>query len=407
MVGGFFISAASLWAPFCSVAVTGSGGRLKQDSATTKSKTHRTPVSPNLPAAHCSATKTAPCLWENTYSRSSIVRTEASRRKPPTFTPAHPLAIIPTLSLTVVSFSMPQPDRPMLLNAVPENIRSRLADYAQLLRINRPIGTLLLLWPTYWALWLAGDGSPSIGNVIVFTLGVFFMRAAGCAINDFADRDWDKHVKCTKDRPLTTGRVKAWEAVALFGGLCILSFLMVVFFTNTFTLYLSFGGALLAFIYPFSKRFTHLPQLFLGAAFSWAIPMAWAAEAGELSQVTWLLFTANVLWTVAYDTFYAMVDRDDDVKVGIKSTAILFGDADRAIIGVLQAMVVLILMIVGSRYELGTFYHLGLVAMACLFIYQQYLAKDRERDGCFKAFLNNNWAGFAVFAGLVIDLLIT
>lgn len=295
----------------------------------------------------------------------------------------------------------------MLPVALPDHIRSRLTDYAQLLRIDRPIGTLLLLWPTYWALWLAGDGSPAIGNIIVFTLGVFFMRAAGCAINDFADRDWDKHVERTKDRPLTTGRVKAWEAVALFGGLCIVSFLMVVLFTNTLTLYLSFGGAVLAFIYPFTKRYTHLPQLFLGAAFSWAIPMAWAAEAGELSQITWLLFTANVLWTVAYDTLYAMVDRDDDVKVGIKSTAILFGDADRAIIGALQAMVVLILIIIGQRCGLGAFYYLGLIAMACLFIYQQYLAKDRERAGCFKAFLNNNWAGFAVFTGLVIDLIVS
>ncbi|WP_144820649.1 4-hydroxybenzoate octaprenyltransferase [Marinobacter piscensis] len=294
----------------------------------------------------------------------------------------------------------------MLPDAVPEHIRTRLTDYAQLLRINRPIGTLLLLWPTYWALWLAGDGSPGIGNIIVFTLGVFFMRAAGCAINDFADREWDRHVKRTKDRPLTTGRVQAWEAVALFVGLCVISFLMVVLFTNTLTLYLSFGGALLAFIYPFSKRFTHLPQLFLGAAFSWAIPMAWAAEAGELSQITWLLFTANVLWTIAYDTLYAMVDRDDDLKIGIKSTAILFGDADRAIIGILQAMVVLILFIVGLRSELGAFYYLGLVIMAGLFVYHQYLARERDRDGCFKAFLNNNWAGFVVFAGLVIDLII-
>ncbi|NWN90109.1 4-hydroxybenzoate octaprenyltransferase [Marinobacter adhaerens] len=295
----------------------------------------------------------------------------------------------------------------MLPDAVPEHIRTRLTDYAQLLRINRPIGTLLLLWPTYWALWLAGDGSPGIGNIIVFTLGVFFMRAAGCAINDFADRDWDRHVKRTKDRPLTTGRVQAWEAVALFAGLCVISFLMVVLFTNTLTLYLSFGGALLAFIYPFSKRFTHLPQLFLGAAFSWAIPMAWAAEAGELSQITWLLFTANVLWTIAYDTLYAMVDRDDDLKIGIKSTAILFGDADRAIIGILQAMVVLILFIVGLRSELGAFYYLGLAIMAGLFVYHQYLARERDRDGCFKAFLNNNWAGFAVFTGLIIDLLLT
>lgn len=294
----------------------------------------------------------------------------------------------------------------MLLNAMPEHIQSRLTDYARLLRVDRPIGSLLLLWPTYWALWLAGDGSPSIANILIFTLGVFFMRAAGCAINDFADRDWDKHVKRTMDRPLTAGRIQAWEAVALFAGLCLVSFLMVVLFTNTLTLYLSFAGALLAFIYPFMKRYTHLPQLFLGAAFSWAIPMAWAAEANELSQVTWLLFTANVLWTVAYDTLYAMVDRDDDLKVGIKSTAILFGDADKAIIGILQALVLLILIIVGVRSELGTFFYLGVAGMASLFVYHQYLARDRERAGCFKAFLNNNWAGFSVFAGLFIDLII-
>ena len=294
----------------------------------------------------------------------------------------------------------------MLQNALPDHIQARLTDYARLLRIDRPIGSLLLLWPTYWALWLAGDGSPSIANIIIFTLGVFFMRAAGCAINDFADRDWDRHVKRTQDRPLTTGRIQSWEAIALFLGLCMVSFLMVVLFTNRLTLYLSFGGALLAFIYPFMKRYTHLPQLFLGAAFSWAIPMAWAAQANELSQLTWLLFIANVLWTVAYDTLYAMVDRDDDLKVGIKSTAILFGEADRAIIGMLQALVVLILVIVGGQAKLGVFWYLGVAVMAGLFAYHQYLARDRARDGCFKAFLNNNWAGFAVFAGLVVDQLL-
>ncbi|RCW73333.1 4-hydroxybenzoate polyprenyltransferase [Marinobacter nauticus] len=292
----------------------------------------------------------------------------------------------------------------MLQIALPTHVHARLADYARLLRIDRPIGTLLLLWPTYWALWLAAEGAPSFANLVIFTLGVFFMRAAGCAINDFADRDWDRHVKRTKDRPLTAGRVRAWEALALFAGLCLVSFLMVVLFTNTLTLYLSFGGALLAFIYPFMKRYTHLPQLFLGAAFSWAIPMAWAAEANQLSQLTWLLFTANVLWTVAYDTLYAMVDRDDDLKVGIKSTAILFGDADRAIIALLQTMVVVILVMVGQRAELGSFYYLGVVAMATLFVYHQYLARERNREGCFKAFLNNNWAGFAVFLGLALDL---
>ncbi|MBE01940.1 4-hydroxybenzoate octaprenyltransferase [Marinobacter lutaoensis] len=293
----------------------------------------------------------------------------------------------------------------MTPNALPEPLRNRLTDYARLLRLDRPIGSLLLLWPTYWALWLAADGHPDLINLVVFTLGVFFMRAAGCAINDFADREWDRYVERTKDRPLTAGRIQSWEAVALFAGLSLISFLMVVLLTNALTLYLSFGGVLLAFIYPFMKRYTHLPQLFLGAAFSWAIPMAWAAQANELSPLTWLLFTANVLWTVAYDTFYAMVDRDDDLKVGIKSTAILFGDADRTIIGLLQAMVVLILVLVGSQAERGTFYYLGVVAMATLFVYQHYLARERSRQGCFQAFLNNNWAGFAVFAGLLLDQL--
>jgi 4-hydroxybenzoate polyprenyltransferase len=292
-----------------------------------------------------------------------------------------------------------------MLNNNPQ-LKARLTDYALLLRLNRPIGTLLLLWPTYWALWLAAGGMPQISNLIVFTLGVFLMRAAGCAINDFADRKVDRHVKRTKDRPLTSGRIQPWEAVALFAGICVLAFLMVVFFTNTLTLYLSFGGVVLAFIYPFMKRHTHLPQLFLGAAFSWAIPMAWAAESGEITRLAWLLFTANVLWTVAYDTFYAMVDRDDDLKIGVKSTAILFGDGDRAIIGVLQAMVVLILLLVGRQADLGSVYYLGVIAMACLFVFQQHLARFRERDGCFRAFLNNNWAGFAVFLGLLIDRVI-
>ncbi|MFN2361676.1 MAG: 4-hydroxybenzoate octaprenyltransferase [Marinobacter sp.] len=294
----------------------------------------------------------------------------------------------------------------MLSNAVPDHIQARLADYARLLRLDRPIGSLLLLWPTYWALWLAAEGFPGIGNFIVFTLGVFLMRAAGCAINDFADRKVDRHVKRTQNRPLTTGRVEAWEAVALFAGICLIAFLMVVVFTNTLTLYLSFGGVILAFIYPFMKRYTHLPQLFLGAAFSWAIPMAWAAEAGDVTRMAWLLFTANVLWTVAYDTLYAMVDRDDDIRIGIKSTAILFGEADRAVIAILQALVVLILVLVGHQAELGVFYYLGLVAMACLFVFQQHLARYRDRDGCFKAFLNNNWAGFAAFTGLLLDLII-
>lgn len=293
----------------------------------------------------------------------------------------------------------------MTSELLPRDLRLRLTDYAHLLRLHRPIGSLLLLWPTYWALWLAAGGVPELVNLVIFTLGVFLMRAAGCAINDFADRKVDGHVKRTKDRPLASGRVAPVEAVLLFLILALVAFLLVVLFTNTLTLYLSFGGLVLAFIYPFMKRYTHLPQLFLGAAFSWAIPMAWAAEAGEVSRLAWLLFTANLLWTVAYDTLYAMVDRDDDIKIGIKSTAVLFGDADRAIIGMLQGLVVLILILVGNQAELGVFYYLGLVGMAALFVYQQHLARYRERAACFKAFLNNNWAGFAVFAGLFIDTL--
>ncbi|MDC0662236.1 4-hydroxybenzoate octaprenyltransferase [Marinobacter sp. SS21] len=292
-----------------------------------------------------------------------------------------------------------------LAHAAPA-LQSRLTDYARLLRLDRPIGSLLLLWPTYWALWLAADGMPSLANLLIFTLGVFLMRAAGCAINDFADRNLDGHVKRTKDRPLASGRIKPVEAVALFAGLALLAFGMVVLFTNTLTLYLSFAGVLLAFIYPFMKRYTHLPQLFLGAAFSWAIPMAWAAEAGELPQLAWLLFTANVLWTVAYDTLYAMVDRDDDLKIGIKSTAILFGESDRAIIAMLQALVVLVLVMVGLQADLGGWYYLGVLGMAALFVFQQHLARDRSRTGCFDAFLNNNWAGFAVFLGMFLDRLL-
>lgn len=284
------------------------------------------------------------------------------------------------------------------------NIKTRLIEYIQLVRLDRPIGIYLVLWPTLWGIWIAAEGRPTPLVMLVFLLGTVLMRSAGCAINDFADRKVDGRVKRTKERPLAAGRIKAGEAVALFLTLALVAFLMVVLFTNTLTLYLSFGGLVLAFIYPFMKRFTHLPQLFLGAAYSWAIPMAWAAQADELSRLAWLLYTANFLWTVAFDTFYAMVDRDDDLKIGVKSTAILFGDADRAIIAILQTLVILILVMVGVQAKLGAFFYLGLVAMACLFVYQQHLTRERDRDSCFKAFLNNNWAGCVVFIGLALDL---
>jgi len=294
----------------------------------------------------------------------------------------------------------------MRSNFLPLSMQERLIDYARLLRLDRPVGSLLLLWPTYWALWIAADGMPRFTNLLVFTLGVFLMRAAGCAINDFADRKVDRHVKRTKDRPLTSGRIHPAEAVALFLVLALIAFLMVVFFTNELTLWLSFGGLVLAFVYPFMKRFTNLPQVFLGAAFSWAIPMAWAAETGELTKITWLLFTANLIWTVAYDTLYAMVDRDDDLRIGVKSTAILFGEADRAIIATLQVMVILVMAMIGEQAKLGAFYFLGLVAMSCLFVIQQHMIRFRERDECFAAFKNNQWAGLAVFVGLFLDSLV-
>ncbi|MDX1588667.1 MAG: 4-hydroxybenzoate octaprenyltransferase [Oleiphilaceae bacterium] len=285
-----------------------------------------------------------------------------------------------------------------------DQLRERLPDFLRLMRLDRPIGTLLLLWPTLWALWLAAGGVPHFGTLVVFVLGVFIMRAAGCVINDYADRDLDGFVKRTRERPLATGVIQPNEALGLFVALITLAFLLVLLFTNTLTLYLAFGGVLLAFIYPFMKRYTHLPQLFLGAAFSWAIPMAWAAEANEITRLAWLLFAANLIWTVAYDTLYAMVDRDDDVRIGIKSTAVLLGEADRPMIAILQGLVVVTLWLAGQQAQLGGFFHLGLAVMAGCFAYQQWLIRERERLACFRAFLNNNWAGLAVFVGLVLDL---
>lgn len=270
------------------------------------------------------------------------------------------------------------------------------------MRMHKPIGALLLLWPTLWSLWLAADGFPRWDVLIIFVLGVFVMRSAGCVINDFADRKVDGHVKRTRERPLVNGQVSSREAIALFIGLCLLAFGLVLL-TNTLTIQLSVGGVLLAFCYPFMKRFTHLPQVVLGAAFAWAIPMAFAAQSGSLGAEVWLLYTAVVLWTVVYDTFYAMVDRDDDLRIGVKSTAILFGEHDRLMTGVLQALTLYALLMVGSRFELGTWYYVSLGVAALLFAYQQYLIRFRERDACFKAFMNNNWVGFAIFIGVVAD----
>ncbi|MGY2574102.1 4-hydroxybenzoate octaprenyltransferase [Vibrio sp. C8] len=274
--------------------------------------------------------------------------------------------------------------------------------YWQLMRMDRPIGSLLLLWPTIWALILSAQGFPDIKVLIVFVLGVFMMRSAGCVINDFADRKVDGHVKRTSQRPLPSGKVSAKEAVILFLALSIASFLLVLTM-NPLTVQLSFAGLVLAFIYPFMKRFTHLPQLFLGLAFSWSIPMAWAAQANELPLIVWFVFAINVVWTVAYDTQYAMVDRDDDLVIGIKSTAILFGRYDKMIIGGLQLMTIAMLIMLGNYYQLGASYYWGLLVAGGLFVYQQHLIRHRERQPCFQAFLNNNYVGMIVAAGLLIS----
>ncbi|ENM5727621.1 4-hydroxybenzoate octaprenyltransferase [Vibrio mimicus] len=275
--------------------------------------------------------------------------------------------------------------------------------YWQLMRMDRPIGSLLLLWPTLWALLLAAQGLPDVRVLVVFVLGVFLMRSAGCVINDFADRHVDGHVKRTSQRPLPAGLVSAKEALLLFVVLAVTAFLLVLTM-NTLTIQLSFVGILLAFIYPFMKRFTHLPQLVLGLAFSWSIPMAWSAQADALPLQVWVLFLINALWTVAYDTQYAMVDRDDDVKIGIKSTAILFGRWDKRIIGLLQLATLGLLVALGQGLELSASYYWSLLVAAGLFAYQQHLIRYRERMPCFQAFLNNNYVGMAITAGILFSV---
>lgn len=279
---------------------------------------------------------------------------------------------------------------------------ARVADFLQLMRLNRPIGTWLLMWPTLWALWVAAQGVPGRNVLLIFVAGVYVMRAAGCVINDYADRHFDGHVKRTKNRPLATGRISETEAQLLFIALVAAAFILVLL-TNWFTVLLSLGGVVLAIIYPFMKRYTHLPQVVLGAAFSWAIPMAFGAVLGYVPLEAWLLFCANVCWTVAYDTQYAMVDRDDDLKIGIKSTAVLFGNADRLIIGLLQLATLGLLAWVGWRVGLGGFFWVGLSAMAATFLHQQCLIRYQERDACFQAFLNNHWSGLLIFAGIALS----
>jgi 4-hydroxybenzoate polyprenyltransferase len=264
-------------------------------------------------------------------------------------------------------------------------LHPRAMDFIQLTRLDKPIGIYLLLWPTLWALWIAGEGSPSLANLVIFVLGVNLMRAAGCVINDYADRNFDGHVSRTRARPLASGRVTAREALVFFAVLVAISFVLVLF-TNATTIWLSFGGLALAACYPFMKRYTYYPQVVLGAAFSWGMPMAFTAETGELPAAAWLLYIANLLWTVAYDTYYAMTDRED-----------------RLIIAILQGLALLCLLLAGNRFELGICFHLGLAVAAGCFAWEFYSTRTKDPQACFKAFLHNHWAGLAILAGIVAD----
>lgn len=279
----------------------------------------------------------------------------------------------------------------------------KLRHYARLVRLDRPIGIYLLLWPTLWALWIAAEGVPDFLVLLVFIAGVVLMRSAGCAINDYADREVDPHVARTKTRPLAAGHITPREALGVFAVLGLVAFALVLLL-NGLTIALSVVAVLLAATYPFMKRFHHLPQVHLGAAFAWAIPMAFTAVTGALPPcVAWLLFLAAVLWTTAYDTMYAMCDREDDVKIGVKSSAILFGQQDRLIIGILQILTLVLLVAVGILSERVAWYWLGLLVAALLSVYQQWLIREREPQSSLQAFLNNHWLGMAVFAGIAAD----
>lgn len=274
--------------------------------------------------------------------------------------------------------------------------------YLRLMRFDRPIGTLLLLWPTWWALLMAGDGSPRLRTVLIFTAGVVLMRAAGCIMNDVADRDFDPHVERTRTRPLASGELSLRQALALFTVLMTLAFGLVLL-TNALTIKLAFVGAVLASSYPFFKRFTHFPQVVLGVAFGWGMVMAFAAETGAVPWPAWWLLGINVLWSVIYDTLYAMVDREDDIAVGIKSTAILFGRFDLAITAAMMAAMIALLLLLGVRMEFGFAFYAGVAVAAGLFGHQVRLSIGRSREGCFRAFLNNNWVGFVIFLGLAVE----
>lgn len=274
--------------------------------------------------------------------------------------------------------------------------------FARLLRLHRPIGIWLLLWPVLWALWIAGDGRPDPKIFVIFVLGVVVMRSAGCVVNDLADRDFDPFVRRTRDRPVAARCVSPAEALVVFFGLLVLAFALV-WQLDTNTIWMSCIGAALAITYPFFKRFFPLPQFYLGIAFTWGVPMAFMALRGEIPRVAWTLFFAGIIWAAVYDTVYAMVDREDDLKIGVKSSAIMFGDMDRVIIGALQAMMLLALYLAGQSMQFDRWYLLGLAGAAVFFVYQQWLIRKRDADGCFRAFLNNNYVGMSVFIGVLLE----
>lgn len=283
--------------------------------------------------------------------------------------------------------------------------RERFRQYWKLVRGDRPIGWLLLLWPTWWGLWIAAKGVPPVWILVVFTLGVWLTRSAGCVINDYADRWLDPQVERTRGRPLATGAVRGREALVLFAVLMLVAFALVLTM-NRLTVWMSFVGVVLAASYPYLKRYTYLPQVYLGLAFGWGIPMGFAAVQGTVPPVAWLLYGANILWSTAYDTWYAMVDRDDDIRMGAKSTAILFGELDLVAQGVLYGLVFATLALVGQQADMGIWYWGGLGVAVLLVAYEFVIARYRDRAACFRAFLHNHWVGMAIFAGIALDYLV-
>ena len=315
-------------------------------------------------------------------------------------------------TLQVLQYSLKQLVNPLkaLINRISLNPKKyfskknqhRLTQYGLLMRVDKPIGTLLLLWPTYWALWLASNGTPSFLHLFVFSSGVFLMRSAGCVINDYADRNIDGQVKRTKNRPLALGTVSEKEALLLFIFLALIAFCLVLLL-NTLSIILSFFALAIATIYPFMKRVTYFPQVVLGMAFSMAIPMAFAAVQNEIPEIAWLLYVTNLMWVLAYDTLYGMVDKQDDLKIGVKSTAIFFGEADLQITATIQSMFIFGMILIGSRADLNAYFYVSLLIASGLITWQIFSSRNRDTSKCFKAFLNNNWVGFVIFCGVFIS----